>query len=44
MTCLELTIHMADNEVNTLVTSLMTARVESPILEGVGGPVVLPDN
>ena len=44
LTTLELFIHMADEEANSLVISLMTARVDSPILEGVTGPVVLPDH
>ena len=44
LTCLELTIHMNDNKANALVTSLMTDCGESPILEGVAGPVILPDN
>ena len=42
LTCLELTIHMADNEANTLVSSLMSDRAGSPILEEVVDPVVLP--
>ena len=41
LTRLELTIHMADDEANTLVSSLMSDRADSPILEGVVGPVVL---
>ena len=44
LTHLESTIHMANDEANTLVLSLMTVRAESPILEGASGPVVLPDN
>ena len=35
LTCLKLTIHMADNEANALVSSLMSNRADSPILEGV---------
>ena len=35
LTCLKLTIHMADNEANALVSSLMSNRANSPILEGV---------
>ena len=42
LTRLELTIHMADDEANTLVSSLMGDGVDSPILEGVVDPVVLP--
>ena len=43
LTCLEMIIHMANNEVNALVTSLMTGRADSLILERVSGPVILPD-
>ena len=42
LTHLELTIHMADDEVNALVSSLMSDRADSPILEGVPSSVVLP--
>ena len=42
LTRLELTIHMADDEVNTLVSSLMSNRADSPILEGVSSLMVLP--
>ena len=42
LTCLKLTIHMADDEVNTLVSSLMSNRADSPILEGVSSSMVLP--
>ena len=42
LTRLELTIHMADDEANALVSSLMSDRVDSPILEGVSSPMVLP--
>ena len=42
LTRLELTIHMADDEVNALVSSLMSDRADSPILEGVLSSVVLP--
>ena len=42
LTRLELTIHMADDEVNTLVSSLMSDRADSPILEGVLSLMVLP--
>ena len=42
LTRLELTIHMADDEVNTLVSSLMSDRADSPILEGVSSSMVLP--
>ena len=42
LTRLELTIHMADDEANTLVSSLMSDRADSPILEGVLSPMVLP--
>ena len=42
LTRLELTIHMADEEANTLVSSLMSDRVDSPILEGVSSSMVLP--
>ena len=40
--CLELTIHMADDEANALVSSLMSDRANSPILEGVSSSMVLP--
>ena len=42
LTHLELTIHMADDEANTLVSSLMSDRADSPILEGVSSLMVLP--
>ena len=42
LTCLELIIHMADDEVNALVSSLMSDRADSPILEGVSSLMVLP--
>ena len=42
LTRLELTIHMADDEANALVSSLMSNRADSPILEGVSSSVVLP--
>ena len=42
LTRLELTTHMADDEANTLVSSLMSDRVDSPILEGVSSSMVLP--
>ena len=42
LTRLELTIHMADEEVNALVSSLMSDRADSPILEGVSSSMVLP--
>ena len=42
LTRLELTIHMADDEANALVSSLMSNRADSLILEGVAGSVVLP--
>ena len=42
LTRLKLTIHMADDEANTLVSSLMSDRADSPILEGVSSSVVLP--
>ena len=42
LTHLELTIHMADEEANTLVSSLMSNRADSPILEGVSSLVVFP--
>ena len=41
LTRLELTIHMADDEANTLVSSLMSDRADSPILEGVSSSMVL---
>ena len=41
LTRLELTIHIADDEVNTLVSSLMSDRADSPILEGVSSSMVL---
>ena len=42
LTRLELTIHMADEEANTLVSSLMSDRADSLILEGVSSSVVFP--
>ena len=42
LTHLELTIHMADDEANTLVSSLMSDRADSLILEGVSSSMVLP--
>ena len=42
LTCLELTIHMADDEANALVSSLMSNRANSPILQGVSSLMVLP--
>ena len=42
LTRLELTIYMADDEANTLVSSLMSNRADSPILEGVSLSMVLP--
>ena len=42
LTQLELTIHMADDEANALVSSLMSDRADSPILEGVSSSMVLP--
>ena len=42
LTCLELTIHLADDEANALVSSLMSDRADSLILEGVSSSMVLP--
>jgi hypothetical protein len=42
LTRLEMTIHLDDDEGDALVSSLMTDRSESPILDGVVDPVVLP--
>ena len=42
LTCLKLTIHMADDEADTLVSSLMSDRANSPILGGVSSSMVLP--
>ena len=42
LTRLKLTIHMADDEANTLVSSLMSNRADSLILEGVSSSVILP--
>ena len=42
LTRLELTIHMADDEANALVSSLMSDRADSLILEGVLSSMVLP--
>ena len=42
LTCLELTIHMADNKANALVSSLMSNRADSLILGGVSLSMVLP--
>ena len=41
LTRLELTIHMADNKANALVSSLMRNRANSPILGGVLSSMVL---
>ena len=41
LTRLELTIHMADDEANALVSSLMSDRADSLILEGVSSSMVL---
>ena len=41
LTRLELTIDLADDEANTLVSSLMSDRADSPILEGVSSSMVL---
>ena len=41
LTRLELTIHMADDEANTLVSSLMSDRADSLILAGVSSSMVL---
>ena len=42
LTRLKLTIHMADDEANALVSSLMSDRADSPLLEGVSSSMVLP--
>ena len=42
LTCLELTIHMANDEANTLVSSLTSDRANSLILQGVASLMVLP--
>ena len=42
LTRLKLTIHLADDEANALVSSLMSDRADSPILEGVSSSMVLP--
>ena len=42
LTHLELTIHMADDEANALVSSLMSDRADSLILEGVSSSMILP--
>ena len=42
LTRLELTIHMADDEANTLVSSLMSDWADSLILDGVSSLMVLP--
>ena len=41
LTCLELTIHLADDEANALVSSLMSNRADSLILGGVSSLMVL---
>ena len=41
---LELSVPVDTLEGDALVSSLMSDRADSPILEGVSGPVVLPDN
>ena len=42
LTCLELTIHIAYDEANALVSSLVSNRADSPILGGVSSLMVLP--
>ena len=42
LTRLELTIHMADDEANALVSSLMSDRADSLILEGGSSSMILP--
>ena len=42
LTHLELTIHLADNEANALVSSWMSNRADSPILGVVSSLMVLP--
>ena len=42
LTQLKLTIHMADDEANALVSSLMSDWADSPILGGVSSSMVLP--
>ena len=42
LTHLELTIHMANDEVNALVSTLMSDRADSLILEGVSSLMILP--
>ena len=44
LTHLKLTIHMADDEANALVSSLMSDRADSPILGGVSLLMVLPSS
>ena len=41
---LELSVPVDTLEGDALVSSLMSDRADSPVLEGVSGPVVLPDN
>ena len=41
---LELSVPVDTLEGDALVSSLMSDRADSPILEGLSGPVVLPDN
>ena len=42
LTCVELTINLNNEEANALVSSLMSDCSESPILEGIVRPGVLP--
>ena len=42
LTEFQLNVHLPDETANILISSIMTARVESPVLDGVNGPMVLP--
>ena len=42
LTEFQLNVHLPDDAANVLISSIMTARAESPVGGGVDGPVVLP--
>ena len=42
LTEFQLNVHLPDEAANVLISSIMTARAESPVGDGVDGPVVLP--
>ena len=42
LTEFQLNVHLPDEAANVLISSIMTARAESPVGDGVDGPIVLP--